>query len=64
MKDKEIIKHFAEEYDDLYIVEYVSSSILPKDLAISEFKNLNKKCIDEARLYKIEEGEIILVQKN
>ena len=63
MKDKEIIKHFVEKYDDLYIVEYVASSILPKDLAKIEFKNLNRKCIDEVRLYKIEEGEVILVQK-
>ena len=53
MLDKEIIKHFNDGDEELYIVEYVVSSILPKDIALEEYNELNMKTIDKGRLYKV-----------
>jgi len=53
MLNKEIIEHFNNGEEEMYIVEYISSSILPKKLALENYKHLNMKCIDKGRLYKV-----------
>lgn len=63
MKSKEVIKYFSEKQDNLYMIEFVCSSFSSKEQAIDDFEHLNMSCIDSAKLYKIEKGEVYQMNK-